>query len=94
MEARGELRGGRFVAGFSGEQYALPAALESLRANRDQSTDVLKSIEVSSVDPLNLRGIILPGEKVPAISGRFVNLGDDTTPSFVREEAESEYSVT
>lgn len=94
MEARGELRGGRFVAGFSGEQYALPAALESLRANRDQSTDVLKSIEVSSVDPLNLRGIILPGEKVPAISGRFVNLGDDTTPSFVREEAESEYIVS
>lgn len=91
-EARGELRGGRFVAGFSGEQYALPTALESLRANRDQSTDVLKSIEVSSVDPLNLRGIILTGEKVPAISGRFLNLGDDSTPSFVREEA-AEYSV-
>jgi ATP-dependent helicase Lhr and Lhr-like helicase len=93
MEARGELRGGRFVAGFSGEQYALPSALESLRANRDQPTDVLKSIEVSSVDPLNLRGIILPGEKVPAISGRFLNLGDDRTPSFVREEAE-EYQVS
>lgn len=91
-EARGELRGGRFVAGFSGEQYALAAALESLRANRYQSTDVLKSIEVSSVDPLNLRGVILPGEKVPAISGRFLNLGDDSTPSFVREAA-AEYTA-
>ncbi len=94
QEARGELRGGRFVAGFSGEQFALPAALESLRANREQSTDVLKSIEVSSVDPLNLRGIILPGDKVPAASGRFLNLGDVTNPFFVREETGDEYQVS
>jgi ATP-dependent Lhr-like helicase len=93
-EARGELRGGRFVAGFSGEQYALPQALESLRANRDQSTDILKSIEVSSVDPLNLRGIVLPGEKVPAISGRYLNLGDSSNSSFVREGTEAEYQVS
>lgn len=92
-EARGEIRGGRFVSGFSGEQFALPEALESLRANRDQPTDALKSIEVSSVDPLNLRGIILPGEKVSASSGRFLNLGDDSTPSFVREDAEVDYQV-
>lgn len=93
-EARGEVRGGRFVAGFSGEQYALPQALESLRANRDQSTDILKSIEVSSVDPLNLRGIVLPGEKVPAISGRYLNLGDSSNSSFVREGTEAEYQVS
>lgn len=91
-EARGELRGGRFVAGFSGEQFALPSALESLRTNRDQPTETLKLIEVSSVDPLNLRGIILPGDKVPAISGRYLNLGDDTNPSFLREEI-AEYSA-
>lgn len=93
-EARGELRGGRFVAGFSGEQFALPAALESLRANRDQSTDVLRTIEISSVDPLNLRGIVLPGEKVPAISGRYLNLGDDSSTSFIREETNPEYQVS
>lgn len=93
-EARGEIRGGRFVSGFSGEQFALPEALESLRANRDQPTDVLASIEVSSVDPLNLRGIILPGEKVAASSGRFLNLGDDSTPSFVREGSDTDYQVS
>jgi len=93
-EARGELRGGRFVSGFSGEQFALPEALESLRANRDQPTELLRSIEVSSVDPLNLRGIILSGEKVPANSGRFLNLGDDTVPSFVREGANDDYQVS
>lgn len=93
-EARGEIRGGRFVSGFSGEQFALPEALESLRANRDQPTDALKSIEVSSVDPLNLRGIILPGEKVSASSGRFLNLGDDSTPSFVRESSEVDYQAS
>jgi len=50
--------------------------------------------EVSSVDPLNLRGIILPGEKVPAISGRFLNLGDDTNAFFVREETGDEYQIS
>jgi ATP-dependent Lhr-like helicase len=65
MEARGELRGGRFVEGFSGEQYALPEAVESLRAIRRAQPDN-KLITVCGADPLNLAGIITPGERVAA----------------------------
>ncbi len=71
LEDRGEIRGGRFVAGFLGEQFALPAAVESLRATRDQQS-VGETITISAADPLNLVGIIVPGERVPAISGRYV----------------------
>ncbi len=75
LEDRGEIRGGRFVSGFLGEQFALPVAVESLRATRDQqSTD--ETIAISAADPLNLVGIIVPGERVPAISGRFVAFRD------------------
>ena len=71
LEARGEIRGGRFVDGFIGEQYALPIAVESLRSSRKiaPSGDV---ISISAADPLNLIGVIVPGERVPAISGRTV----------------------
>jgi ATP-dependent helicase Lhr and Lhr-like helicase len=66
LEARGEIRGGRFVAGFSGEQYALPEAVEALRAaRRAERASVL--VSVSGADPLNLVGIVTPGERVPAI---------------------------
>jgi ATP-dependent Lhr-like helicase len=65
MEARGEIRGGRFVQGFSGEQFALPEAIGSLRSIRRQSGQG-DLIAVSAADPLNLIGIILPGDKVPA----------------------------
>jgi ATP-dependent Lhr-like helicase len=65
MEARGELRGGRFVEGFSGEQYALPEAVEHLRNIRRTPADN-KLITISGADPLNLAGIITPGEKVAA----------------------------
>ncbi|MEZ4373298.1 MAG: DEAD/DEAH box helicase [Polyangiaceae bacterium] len=66
LEARGELRGGRFVAGFSGEQYALPEAVSQLRAlRRETSEPVLVSI--SAADPLNLRGLTVAGERVPAL---------------------------
>jgi len=75
MEARGDIRGGRFVSGFIGEQYALPVAVESLRAMRKlpPSGEV---ITISAADPLNLVGIIVPGERVPAISGRTVSYRD------------------
>ncbi len=63
LEARGELRGGRFVAGFVGEQYALPEAVEALRAVRCQPPDN-ETIIVSSGDPLNLVGILTPGTRV------------------------------
>ena len=63
LEARGEIRGGRFVAGFSGEQYALPEAVEHLRAVRNKAPDgTLRSI--GAADPLNLAGILTPGEKI------------------------------
>jgi ATP-dependent Lhr-like helicase len=71
LEDRGEIRGGRFVSGFLGEQFALPVAVESLRATRDQQSSG-ETITISAADPLNLVGIIVPGERVPAISGRFV----------------------
>ena len=68
LEARGEIRGGRFVAGFVGEQFAMPEAVESLRAvNKDQSRGHMEV--VSACDPLNLVGILTPGERVPAILG-------------------------
>jgi ATP-dependent Lhr-like helicase len=75
LEDRGEIRGGRFVSGFLGEQFALPVAVESLRATRDQQSSG-ETITISAADPLNLVGIIVPGERVPAISGRFVAFRD------------------
>ena len=71
MEARGELRGGRFVAGVSGEQFALPEAVELLRKTRRDSTTG-ELVLVSAADPLNLVGIMLPGAKVPALAGNRV----------------------
>jgi ATP-dependent Lhr-like helicase len=66
MEARGEIRGGRFISGVSGEQYALPEAVESLRRPRDsENTWVI----ISAADPLNLNGIVLPGHRIPAVRG-------------------------
>jgi ATP-dependent helicase Lhr and Lhr-like helicase len=67
LEARGEVRGGRFVGGFSGEQYALPEAVGLLRAvRREEATGEL--VSVSGADPLNLVGIITPGDVVPGLT--------------------------
>ncbi len=68
LEARGEIRGGRFVAGLAGEQFALPEAIPLLREVRNRPLDG-SLIAVSGVDPLNLAGTLLPGAKVPAIVG-------------------------
>ena len=70
LEARGEVRGGRFVTGFGGEQFALPEAVESLRASRSRECSAI--IHVAAADPLNLVGIILPGERVSAVPGKQV----------------------
>ena len=70
LEARGEIRGGRFVTGFSGEQFALPEAVDSLRASRSQASE--HELAVAAADPMNLAGIIVPGDRVPAVPGRFV----------------------
>jgi ATP-dependent Lhr-like helicase len=75
LEARGEIRGGRFVDGFIGEQFALPVAVESLRATR-KMTPSGEVVTISAADPLNLVGVIVPGERVPAISGRTVSYRD------------------
>ena len=65
LEARGEIRGGRFVDGFSGEQYALPEAVGALREVRRQVRNGLM-ISLSGADPLNMTGIVTPGDRVPA----------------------------
>jgi ATP-dependent helicase Lhr and Lhr-like helicase len=75
LEDRGEVRGGRFVSGFQGEQFALPVAVESLRANRKAPLTGERVI-IAAADPLNLVGIIVPGERIPAISGRSVVFRD------------------
>jgi ATP-dependent Lhr-like helicase len=66
QEARGTVRGGRFVSGFVGEQYALPEAVDALRRVRrkERSGEVVR---INAVDPLNLSGIIVPGPRVPAL---------------------------
>ncbi|MCQ4259159.1 DEAD/DEAH box helicase [Stutzerimonas stutzeri] len=68
LEARGEIRGGRFVAGVSGEQFALPEAVGLLREVRKRSLTG-EMVAVSAVDPLNQVGTLLAGERVPAVAG-------------------------
>ncbi|QJP97821.1 DEAD/DEAH box helicase [Pseudomonas fluorescens] len=67
LEARGEIRGGRFVSGLAGEQFALPEAIPLLREVRRRPPDG-SLIAVCGVDPLNLAGTLLPGTKVPALA--------------------------
>ena len=92
LEARGEIRGGRFVAGFSGEQYALPEAVASLRALRKENADG-QLISVSAADPLNLVGILTPGAKVPALAGNRV-LYRDGVPIAVQAGGETRFLTT
>ncbi len=75
MEDRGEVRGGRFVDGFLGEQFALPVAVESLRAMRSAGLPG-KTVSLAAADPLNLVGIVIPGERVPVLSKRRIILRD------------------
>jgi ATP-dependent helicase Lhr and Lhr-like helicase len=75
LEDRGEIRGGRFVDGFLGEQFALPVAVESVRSTRGLPLSG-EMVTLSAADPLNLVGILVPGERVPAISGRAVSYRD------------------
>ncbi|HEY4316088.1 MAG TPA: DEAD/DEAH box helicase, partial [Herbaspirillum sp.] len=75
LEARGDIRGGRFVAGFSGEQFALPEAIPLLREVRRRPHDG-SLVRISGVDPLNLCGTLLPGDKVPALAGNRILFRD------------------
>jgi ATP-dependent Lhr-like helicase len=75
MEARGTARGGRFVTGFSGEQYALPEAVERLRAVRKIGRNG-ETVRLSAADPLNLVGIVTPGQRVPSVRTNSVTYRD------------------
>ncbi len=71
LEARGEIRGGRFVSGMSGEQFALPEAVEALRALRSAPL-APEEVSVAATDPLNLVGILTPGPRVASVGGHLV----------------------
>ncbi len=75
LEARGEIRGGRFVAGFSGEQYATPEAIGLLRDVR-RKPRAHEYVSLSAADPLNLIGIITPGARLPSLAGNRLLLRD------------------
>ncbi|WP_026608788.1 DEAD/DEAH box helicase [Methylocaldum szegediense] len=93
LEARGEIRGGRFVAGHFGEQFALPEAVEILRAVRkEQDRETL--VTLSAVDPLNLVGIVTPGAKIPALPGnRVLFRGGIPTALYIGKETQFLVSV-
>jgi ATP-dependent Lhr-like helicase len=85
LEWRGEMRGGRFVNGFTGEQFALPEAVESLRAVRRDAQAGADEIGLSPADPLNLVGIILPGERISSHTSKLLvfrngMVASDATP--------------
>ena len=91
LEARGEIRGGRFVEGVWGEQFALPAAVGKLRAVRRQpKTGELVSI--SAADPLNLTGIITPGKRVPSLFNNRI-LYRDGEPVAIKEGRELRFLI-
>ncbi|HTO05626.1 MAG TPA: hypothetical protein VMR86_01090, partial [Myxococcota bacterium] len=75
LEARGLVRGGRFVTGFTGEQFALPDAIPRLRRTRSQP-ETGEIVRISAADPLNLVGILTPGPRIPAGHTRWIELRD------------------
>jgi ATP-dependent Lhr-like helicase len=91
LEARGEIRGGRFVAGISGEQFALPEAVGMLRSIRRQNAEE-SLISVSAVDPLNLVGIVTPGNRVTAHTGNRI-LYRDGAPIAALESGDTRFFV-
>jgi ATP-dependent Lhr-like helicase len=74
LEARGVVRGGRFVSGFGGEQFALPEAADALRANRMRTLADMPPLTMAAADPMNLVGIVIPGERTASIAGNTVTL--------------------
>src|SRR5688572_28147520 len=91
LEAQGKIRGGRFVARMSGEQFALPEAVSSMRAVRKQETKG-DFVSLSAADPLNLTGIITPGARVPALAKNRV-LYRDGVPVATHSGGQSEFIV-
>jgi ATP-dependent Lhr-like helicase len=76
QEAQGLLRGGRFVSGFTGEQFARPEAIDALRAVRRTERDGAERVELSASDPLNLVGVLTPGARISAVIGNRVAFVD------------------
>jgi len=83
LEARGEIRGGRFVAGFTGEQFALPEAVEALRsARRKDAPDANLRLTLSAADPLNVTGTLAPPPRIPAtLTNRILFTGGVPSPA-------------
>jgi ATP-dependent Lhr-like helicase len=86
LEARGDIRSGRFVSGFSGEQFALTEAVASLRAIRRRAPDD-SLVSVSGADPLNLAGILTPGPKLAALAGNRVLYRDGVPIAFLEGDS-------
>ena len=89
MEARGELRGGRFVASVAGEQYALPEAVELARTVRRQPPKG-ERVQLAAVDPLNLTGVLLPGPRIAAQLGHWVTFIDGVPQGVEEREVDDE----
>ena len=85
LEARGVVRGGRFVSGFTGEQFALPEALESLRQLRNRKGEPLPAT-FAAADPMNLIGIVIPGEREASVPGKIVTYPATNPESPASEE--------
>jgi ATP-dependent Lhr-like helicase len=75
LEARGDVRGGRFVSGLPGEQFALPNAVALARETRRRKPDG-ETVTISAADPLNLCGIITAGERVPSVASTVLTFRD------------------
>jgi ATP-dependent Lhr-like helicase len=91
LEAQGKIRGGRFVAGMAGEQYALADAVSVMRAIRRQEAKG-DLVSLSAADPLNLTGIVTPGARVPALTNNRV-LYRDGVPIATRAAGEADFLV-
>ncbi|MBW6390760.1 Lhr family helicase [Billgrantia antri] len=92
LEARGEIRGGRFVQQFAGEQFALAGAVGGLKAMRRREPDGTRVV-VAAADPLNLVGILTPGQRLPAVSGNRL-LYRDGVPQAVLQNGEVHFLET
>jgi len=91
LEARGEIRGGRFVTGVWGEQFALPEVIPQLRSiNKQEKSESYVSLSAS--DPLNLTGVITPGKRIPSIYSNRI-LYKNGVPIAVKEGKEIKYLI-
>ena len=88
LEDRGLVRGGRFVTGFSGEQYALPEAAEQLAHLRKVPRSG-ERVVINATDPLNLVGLVVPGDAVPAVRTNRVVFVDGVPEALAGGEGEA-----